>query len=49
MENQDKKKILEELQLIEKMRKEHEWAVVSQQEAECEEKAEVELESDTAE
>lgn len=30
------------------MRKEHEWTVVSQQEAEDEEKAEVELESDTA-
>jgi len=35
--------ILEELQLLEKMRKEHEWAVFGQKEAEEEERIEAEL------
>jgi len=49
MVKKDKKKeqiILEELQLLEKMRKEHEWIVVGQKEAEEEEKAEAELGSE---
>lgn len=48
MEKEEEKKrqekaILEELQLLEKMRKEHEWVVFGQKEAEEEEKIEAEL------
>ncbi len=48
MEKEEAKKIhekaiLEELQLLEKMRKEHEWAIFGQNEAEEEEKNEAEL------
>jgi len=40
--------ILEELQLLEKMRKEHEWVVFGQKEAEEEEKIEAELDSEAS-
>ena len=50
MEKKEEKKIiLEQLQLLEKIRKEHEWVVVGQKEAEEEEKAEAELESEATE
>ena len=41
--------ILEELQLLEKMRKEHEWVVFGQKEAEEEEKIEAELDIEASE
>ena len=41
-----RKAILRELQLLEKVRKEHEWVVFGQKEAAEEEKAEEELESE---
>ena len=44
----EKKVILEQLQLLEKIRKEHEWVVIEQKEAEEEEKAEAKLESEAA-
>ncbi len=40
--------ILEELQLLEKMRKEHEWVVFGQKEAEEEEEIEAELDSEAS-
>ena len=43
------KAILEELQLLEKMRKEHEWAIFGQNEAEEEEKIEAELDIEAPE
>ncbi len=49
MVKKDKKKeliILEELQLLEKIRREHEWVVIGQKEAEEEEKAEAKLGSE---
>lgn len=50
MEKKEEKKIiLEQLQLLEKIRKEHEWVVVRQKELEEEEKAEAELESEATE
>ena len=54
MEKEEEKKmhektILEELQLLEKMRKEHEWVVFGQKEAEEEEKIEAELDSEASE
>lgn len=39
----NEKAILKELQLLEKMRKEHEWIVVGQNEAEEEEAAEAKI------
>ena len=42
----ERKIILEQLQLLEKIRREHEWVVIEQEEAEEEEKAEAELESE---
>ncbi|MFP3975154.1 MAG: hypothetical protein ACLFVK_02900 [Dehalococcoidia bacterium] len=39
------KAILDELQLLEKMRKEHEWIVFGQEEAQEEEEAEARLDS----
>jgi hypothetical protein len=50
-EEQKKRKgeaILKELQLLEKMRKEHEWAVFGQKEAEEEERIEAELDEENA-
>ena len=41
--------ILEELQLLEKMRKEHEWVVFGQKEAEEEEKIEAKLDIEASE
>ena len=41
--------ILEELQLLEKMRKEHEWVVFGQKEAEEDEIIEAELDSEASE
>ncbi len=41
--------ILEELQLLEKMRKEHEWVVFGQKEAAEEEKIEAELDIEASE
>ena len=40
--------ILKELQLLEKMREEHEWVVFGQEEAEEEEKIEAELDSEAS-
>jgi hypothetical protein len=40
--------ILKELQLLEKMRKEHEWAVFRQKEAEEVERIEAELDSEAS-
>ncbi|MBA7482371.1 MAG: hypothetical protein GH144_01070 [Clostridia bacterium] len=45
----ERKIILEQLQLLEKIRREHEWVVIEQKEAEEEEKAEVKLESEATE
>jgi len=45
----ERKIILEQLQLLEKIRKEHEWVVIEQKEAEEEEKAEAKLESEATE
>ena len=45
----ERKIILEQLQLLEKIRREHEWVVIEQKEAEEEEKAEAELESEATE
>jgi len=42
-EERRQKAILDELQLLEKLRREHEWIVVGQKEAEEEEKAELRL------
>jgi len=42
------KAILKELQLLEKMRKEHEWIVVGQKEAEEEEEAESKIDLETS-
>lgn len=42
------KAIIEELRLLEKIRKEHEWVAVGQKDAEEEEEAEVRLESETS-
>ncbi len=44
-----RKIILEQLQLLEKIRREHEWVVIEQKEAEEEEKTEAELESEATE
>ena len=41
------KAILEELQLLEKMRKEHEWIVFGQKEAEEEEEVEAHIDLET--
>ena len=41
----ERKIILEQMQLLEKIRKEHEWIVIEQKEAQEEEEAEAELES----
>jgi len=54
MEKEEEKKrqekaILEELQLLEKMRKEHEWVIFGQKEAEEEEKIEAELDIEASE
>ena len=49
MENKKEKRdkaILEELQLLEKMTKEHEWAVFGQKEAEEEETTEAKIDSE---
>ena len=43
------KAILKEFQLLEKMRKEHEWVVFGQKEAEEEEKIEAELDIEVSE
>jgi len=45
----EKKIILEQLQLLEKIRREHEWVVIEQKEAEEEEKALAKLESEATE
>ena len=45
----ERKIILEQLQLLEKIRREHEWVVIEQKEAEEEEKAEAKLESEVTE
>ena len=42
----ERKIILEQLHLLEKIRREHEWVVIEQKEAEEEEKAEAKLESE---
>lgn len=54
MEKEEEKKmqektILEELQLLEKMRREHEWVVFGQKEAEEDEIIEAELDSEASE
>jgi len=54
MEKEEEKKrqektILEELQLLEKMRKEHEWVIFGQKEAEEEERIEAELDIEASE
>jgi len=43
------KAIIEQLRLMEKMRKDHEWVIVGQQEAEKEEEAEIKLETEASE
>lgn len=45
----ERKIILEQLQLLEKIRREHEWVVIEQKEAEEEEKTEAELEFEATE
>jgi hypothetical protein len=45
-EEKKQKAILNELQLLEKLRKEHEWVFVGQKEAEEEEEAELRLDSE---
>ena len=48
-EGEEKQKaILEELQSLEKLRKEHEWIVVGQKEAEEEEAAEAKIDSEAS-
>lgn len=47
-EERKRKAIIEELRLLEKIIKEHEWIAVSQEEAEKEEEAEVKLESEAS-
>lgn len=47
-EEKKQKAILEELQLLEKLRKEHEWIVVGQKEAEEEEEAEARIDSEAS-
>jgi len=43
------KAIIEQLRLMEKMRKDHEWVAVGQQEAEKEEESEIKLETEASE
>ena len=45
-EERKQKAILDELQLLEKLRREHEWVVVGQKEAEEEEEAELRMDSE---
>ena len=47
-EEKKQKAILDELKLLEKLRKEHEWIVVGQKEAEEEEKTELILDSEAS-
>jgi hypothetical protein len=48
-EGEEKQKaILEELQSLEKLRKEHEWIVVGQKEAEEDEEAEARMDSEAS-
>ena len=45
----ERKIILEQLQLLEKIRRKHEWVVIEQKEAKEEEKAEAKLEAEATE
>ena len=48
-EGEEKQKaILDELQLLEKLRREHEWIVVGQKEAEEDEEAEARMDSEAS-
>jgi hypothetical protein len=47
-EERKQKAILDELQLLEKLRREHEWVVVGQKEAEEEEEAELRMDSEAS-
>lgn len=47
-EEKKQKAILDELQLLEKLRREHEWIVVGQKETEEEEEAELRMDSEAS-
>jgi hypothetical protein len=47
-EEKKQKAILGELQLLEKLRREHEWIVIGQKEAEEEEEAELRIDSEAS-